>query len=241
MGIRIPRKSPTTRSASTASLSTPSMDVIKSIRTGGYPSWITFSVCIKSSADILRLPNPNLMRTWRTFSAFADSRETRISISPVYRGYPWNATAYPPIRANSTSASINKRKNSLKSWFGLLPDFKILPPQEFQRFKPAGRSLGKPVFLIAGVIMEPPFGDLRSDVSVEFRLVHGTSGLAPRFHYHTKGSQSRSIGECGPAASQAGLTANNPNRRGHMGPLSRPARLAAGVRPCRLLSGRGKR
>jgi hypothetical protein len=40
-----------------------------------------------------------------------------ISRSPVKRGAPWNATAYPPTIRNSTPFALNKEQSSAKSFW----------------------------------------------------------------------------------------------------------------------------
>src|SRR3989442_15577022 len=76
--------------------------------------------------------------------ALAGFTATQTSRSAVARGYPWNATACPPITRYSTPRAFKHCKNSLKS---LVNDFGSIVQlaEHFDVLEPFHRCPGKPV------------------------------------------------------------------------------------------------
>ncbi len=122
-----PSRSPRTRVSQASSKLTPEIEVMRSMRLGSCPSWITRAGAVKSSRMSPRLPNPNCWMVWRTRAPFAALARTRKSISAEYRGYPCQETAKAPTTRYSTSFEFKHSTNSRKSLLsgigmGSLPD-----------------------------------------------------------------------------------------------------------------------
>ena len=92
--------------------SRPCIDVMTSIRTGSYPSWMMFPGVAKSLGDSFNEPKPNSRRACNRFSAFSTLVSIRMSMSFVYRGSRWKARANAPMMQYFTLYLFNSAKNS---------------------------------------------------------------------------------------------------------------------------------
>lgn len=123
----IPSSSPCTRVCQASSKLTPEIEVIRSIRLGSCPSWITRAGAVKSSTVSPKLPNPNSWMLRSTRAAFPALARTKKSMSAEYRGYPCQETASAPTTKYSTPFEFKHSTNSRKSLLsgigvGSLPD-----------------------------------------------------------------------------------------------------------------------
>ena len=104
-------------SAIASSNVTPSARFRISMRRGGRPIWSTPSYVVKSAAETSNSSSgaPNLASARYTRLALTSSARTRMSMSVVARGWPWNATACPPTSTNAAPARANSVRRSRKS------------------------------------------------------------------------------------------------------------------------------
>jgi hypothetical protein len=112
---RIPSSSPSTRVCHASSKLTPEMEVIRSIRFGSCPSWITRAGEVRSYIVSPKLPKPNCCMALRTREALAGLAFTKKSISAEYLGYPCQAMASAPTTRYSTPFEFKHSTNSRKS------------------------------------------------------------------------------------------------------------------------------
>jgi hypothetical protein len=106
-----------TRSAHASSNATPLIEVRRSTRKGGKPSWATRFGCEKSSRRIPSADNgaPNFASASTTRPALVSEASTHKSRSAVARGTPCTASACAPTTMNRTLAATNSRRMSRKS------------------------------------------------------------------------------------------------------------------------------
>jgi hypothetical protein len=86
-------------------------------RFGGRPIWYTMSGCVKEAGDRRLRRAPNRPRARHKRAAFSSMGRTHRSMSPVARGTPCPATAYPPTTRYSTFSAAKSFNISAKSRF----------------------------------------------------------------------------------------------------------------------------
>ena len=108
-----PSSSPGTRVSHADSKLTPVIEVIRSMRFGSYPNWITLPGAVRSVSEMSSSPNPNCTSADRTRCAFSKAGRTRKSMSPEYRGNPCQETARAPTIRYSTHVFSSVRVQAL--------------------------------------------------------------------------------------------------------------------------------
>src|SRR5437870_3572923 len=101
----------------------------------------------KSAAVNPSDPKPNLASTAASRSAFSGVDRMKKSMSPVYRGRPWKASAKPPTMTYSTPLEFNNSINARKS-FGSIGGLTVSLNQLEQDFQALRRSQSRVILAV---------------------------------------------------------------------------------------------